>query len=92
MDEAEFLRAGERSFNLKRLLNFSCGMTRADDTLPYRFTHEPFESGNSAGFVPDLPKMLDEYYEFRGWGKDGVPSESKLKELGLVPIAETSVA
>lgn len=83
MDEAEFLRAGERSFNLKRLLNLACGMTGADDTLPYRFAHEPFKSGSAAGFVPDLPKMLSEYYEFRGWGQDGVPSESKLKELGL---------
>ncbi len=83
MDAAELLRAGERTFNLKRLLNLSCGLTRADDTLPYRFTHEPFESGASAGHLPDLPKMLDEYYEFRGWDKDGVPTTSKLSELGL---------
>jgi aldehyde:ferredoxin oxidoreductase len=89
MDAAEFLRVGERNFNLKRLLNLSCGLTGADDTLPHRFTDEPFQSGGSAGSVPDLPKMLNEYYEFRGWGKDGVPSESKLKELGLIPIAET---
>ena len=45
MDATELLRAGERTFNLKRLFNLSCGLTRADDTLPYRFTHEPFESG-----------------------------------------------
>jgi aldehyde:ferredoxin oxidoreductase len=83
MDATELLRAGERTFNLKRLLNLSCGLTRADDTLPYRFTHEPFESGASAGHLPDLPKMLDEYYEFRGWDKDGVPTTSKLSELGL---------
>jgi aldehyde:ferredoxin oxidoreductase len=91
MDEAEFLQAGERSFNLKRLLNLSCGLTGADDTLPYRFLHEPFQSGASAGFVPDLPKMLEEYYEFRGWEKDGVPSDGKLRELGLVPGAARAV-
>jgi aldehyde:ferredoxin oxidoreductase len=83
MDAAELLQAGERSFNLKRLLNLSCGVTRADDTLPRRFTHEPFAAGSSAGHLPDLPKMLDEYYEFRGWDKDGVPTPSKLSELGL---------
>jgi aldehyde:ferredoxin oxidoreductase len=83
MDAVELLRVGERSFNLKRLLNVSCGLTRADDTLPYRFTHEPFESGASAGHLPDLPLMLDEYYEFRGWDKNGVPTKSKLSELGL---------
>jgi aldehyde:ferredoxin oxidoreductase len=84
MDAEEFLQAGERSFNLKRLLNLSCGLTRADDSLPHRFTHEPFASGNSAGHVPDLPRMLDEYYEFRGWDKDGTPSESKLRQLDLL--------
>jgi aldehyde:ferredoxin oxidoreductase len=84
MDAAEFLMAGERSLNVKRLLNISCGLTRADDTLPYRLEHEQFPTGGAAGKVPDLPKMLDEYYEFRGWGSNGVPGESKLKELGLL--------
>jgi aldehyde:ferredoxin oxidoreductase len=84
MDAAEFLMAGERSLNVKRLLNISCGLTRADDTLPHRLEHEPFPTGGAAGKLPDLPKMLDEYYEFRGWGSDGVPGESKLKELGLL--------
>ena len=92
MDAEEFLRVGERNFNLKRLLNLSCGLTGADDTLPYRFTNEPFQSGGAAGSVPDLPKMLNEYYEFRGWDKDGVPGESKLKELELIPVTQTRVA
>ncbi|MGA2989724.1 MAG: aldehyde ferredoxin oxidoreductase family protein [Candidatus Korobacteraceae bacterium] len=83
MDAAELLRAGERSFNLKRLLNVSCGVTRADDTLPRRFTHEPFAAGNSAGHVPDLSSMLDEYYGYRGWDRNGVPTQSKVAELGL---------
>jgi aldehyde:ferredoxin oxidoreductase len=84
MDATEFLMAGERSLNVKRLLNISCGLTRADDSLPYRFQHEPFATGGAAGKVPDLPMMLDEYYEFRGWGNDGVPGEIKLRELGLL--------
>jgi aldehyde:ferredoxin oxidoreductase len=84
MDADEFLRAGERSLNIKRLLNISCGLTRADDILPHRLEHEPFATGGAAGKAPELPKMLDEYYEFRGWDKDGVPAESKLKELGLL--------
>ena len=92
MNAAEFLRVGERNFNLKRLLNLSCGLTGADDTLPYRFTHEPFPSGASAGSVPDLPKMLSEYYEFRGWGKDGVPTEGKLRELGLLEVVASCAA
>jgi aldehyde:ferredoxin oxidoreductase len=58
-------------------------MTRADDTLPRRFTQEPFPSGNSAGRVPDLHRMLDEYYETRGWDNNGVPTAAKLAELEI---------
>lgn len=69
---------------MKRLLNLACGVTRADDTLPRRFTHGPFEAGNSAGHVPDLPMMLDEYYATRGWDNHGVPTQNKLSRLGLI--------
>ncbi|HPC56201.1 MAG TPA: aldehyde ferredoxin oxidoreductase C-terminal domain-containing protein [Methanolinea sp.] len=27
--------------------------------------------------------LLDEYYELRGWDKNGVPTRQKLEELGL---------
>jgi aldehyde:ferredoxin oxidoreductase len=30
-----------------------------------------------------LDEMLDEYYEARGWDKNGVPTDAKLKELGI---------
>ena len=56
MDAEEFLRVGERNFNLKRLLNLSCGLTGADDTLPYRFTHEPFQSGVLPDLFPTCPR------------------------------------
>jgi len=28
-------------------------------------------------------KMLDEYYEFHGWDKNGVPTREALSKLGL---------
>jgi hypothetical protein len=34
---------------------------------------------------------LDDYYEVRGWTKEGIPTVDKLKELGLdelVPIVK----
>jgi len=31
--------------------------------------------------------MLDDYYEHRGWTKDGVPTLEKLKELDLEDLA-----
>ena len=61
----------------------SCGLTPADDILPNRLEHEPLPMG-AAGKVLNLPKMLDEYYNFRGWREEGVPGESKLKQLDLL--------
>ena len=33
--------------------------------------------------------MLDEYYELRGWTKNGIPSKEKLLELGLEGAAKS---
>ena len=79
----DLVRAGERLFNLKRLINLQFGVTRADDTLPRRFLAEPRPSGTAAGVLPDLGKMLPLYYELRGWDAEGRPTRERLKELGL---------
>jgi aldehyde:ferredoxin oxidoreductase len=31
----------------------------------------------------ELDRMLEEYYSFRGWDADGVPTEATLERLGL---------
>jgi aldehyde:ferredoxin oxidoreductase len=31
--------------------------------------------------------MLDDYYAFRGWDDDGVPTPETLDRLGLTPFA-----
>ncbi|MHA1731538.1 MAG: aldehyde ferredoxin oxidoreductase family protein [Promethearchaeota archaeon] len=77
---------GERIWNLERLFNIREGLGRADDTLPRRFLEEPLEEGPSAGHVVDLETMLDEYYETRGWSRDGVPTKALLEKLGLEPL------
>jgi aldehyde:ferredoxin oxidoreductase len=33
--------------------------------------------------VAGVPEMLPEYYEIRGWDKEGVPTADKRKSLGL---------
>ncbi len=76
-------KIGERIWNLERLYNLREGFTRADDTLPSRLLREPIPTGPSAGHVVHLEPMLDEYYAFRGWDKEGVPTREKLEELGL---------
>ncbi len=80
----EFAQAGERIFNLKRMYNVRLGITRADDVLPKRILTEPRPEGGSAGFLPPLAGMLDEYYAARGWDSNGIPRPEKLAELGLV--------
>ena len=77
------MRVGERTWNMERLYNLREGFTKADDTLPDRMLNDPVEEGPSAGYTVHLEPMLKEYYAFRGWDAQGVPSPAKLKELGL---------
>lgn len=88
-DVKEFLKIGERIWNLEKLFNLKAGFTRKDDTLPERLFKEPIKSGPSKGEIVDrseFEKMLDEYYELRGWDKDSVPTKSKLEELGIADL------
>jgi len=81
----EWMKLGERVFNLCRMFNVREGMSRKDDTLPARVS-ESLPRGLTKGSVitkEDLNRMLDEYYELRSWTKDGIPTEAKLKDLGL---------
>jgi len=81
IDTGEFLKIGERIFNLKRLYNIRCGISRKDDTLPPRIlTHK---RGGGTNVLPFLNLMLNEYYQYRGWDEFGVPTKEKLEELGL---------
>jgi len=72
------MKIGERLYNLKRLYNVRCGISRKDDTLPSRIlTHKRGPN------LPHLGRMLHDYYSFRNWNEIGIPSREKLKELGL---------
>ncbi|MCB8962461.1 MAG: aldehyde ferredoxin oxidoreductase family protein [Ardenticatenales bacterium] len=79
----DLMMVGERVWTLERLYNLREGFTKADDTLPDRLLNEPVAEGPSEGFTANLAPMLEEYYAFRGWDKNGVPKPKKLKELSL---------
>jgi aldehyde:ferredoxin oxidoreductase len=83
MSLEELMKAGERIWNLEKIFNLKAGITGKDDRLPDRITKEPMPSGPAKGKVSELGKMLPEYYELRGWDKEGVPTKAKLKDLGL---------
>ena len=74
---------GERIWNLERLYNLREGFIRKDDTLPKRMMEEPLKDGPAKGRVVNLVPQLEEYYRYRGWDSEGVPSKAKLKQLGL---------
>lgn len=80
---SDFMRAGERIWNIERQWNLQVGMTAWDDTLPKRLLDDPIPSGPAKGEVNQLHKMLPEYYQLRGWDVDGVPTKEKLAELEL---------
>ena len=77
----EILLKGERIWNLEKRFNIEAGVEK--DTLPPRLLREKLPSGPAKGKVAELQVMLDEYYELRGWNKEGEPTEEKLKELSL---------
>ena len=79
----DFMKTGERIFNLKRMYNVRLGISRKDDTLPLRFQTLRQVGKGIKPNLPPLGQMLSEYYEYRGWSEDGIPTPEKLKELGL---------
>jgi len=78
----ELLKIGERIFNLKRFFNTKCGITRKDDTIPPRLRFA-LERGITKNKVLTIDNMLEEYYKFRGWDENGIPTINKLKELNI---------
>lgn len=90
----ELMKAGERISNIAKLINVREGFTRNEDKVPETWLR-PMESpegkielmdyyGTQSLTKSDIEKMLDEYYDERGWNlKKGIPAKQKLQELGL---------
>ena len=78
---------GEKVYNLERCFNIREGFSRKDDTLPRRMYTEPLQGGMRDGELYRKPDVIiDEYYEARGWDKNGIPTKATLKRLGLEEI------
>jgi len=80
MDEEGLKRVYRRNRNLIRAVNVRRGLRRADEKPPQDHWKKRF---------PELEeKLLDAYYKFKGWNKDGIPTKEALHELGLDYISE----
>ncbi|MBU3092329.1 aldehyde ferredoxin oxidoreductase family protein [Clostridium sp. CF011] len=77
------LDSGDRIWNIERQFNLQAGIDATQDTLPKRLLEEPIPEGPSKGNVHRLSELLPSYYNERGWNEKGIPTEEKLKELGL---------
>jgi len=80
MDEARLMDTTKRSRTLLRAFNMRRGLKRQDEKPPEDHWKKRF---------PELEeKLLDEYYRFKGWNKDGVPTKAFLHELGMDYVGE----
>lgn len=81
-------KVGERIWNLTRLYwaRENEGFGREWDQPAPRFYSEPPKTGVTAGQITkqeDVQKLLDMYYEQRGWSSSGLPTPATLERLGL---------
>lgn len=79
----DLMRAGERAWNLKRLINLRLGLRREQEKLPKALL-EPYTEGGAAGYIIPFDEMLQAYYQARGWDlHSGAPTPETLRRLGL---------
>jgi len=82
----KLMEIGERIYNLERVILVREGISRKDDMLPERIMNEKLPEGPARGhaLTKEMYEIeLNEYYEIRGWSKDGIPTQDKLKALSL---------
>ncbi|MFQ5433878.1 MAG: aldehyde ferredoxin oxidoreductase family protein [Anaerolineae bacterium] len=77
-------QVGRNVLDTERLINADFGLTRADDTLPKRYFDDPLPDRKTKGHHVDrtqFQQMLDEYYDERGWDRDGRVSPDRQAAL-----------
>ena len=83
LDSDKLWKIAARNRNLIRALNVRRGLRRVDEAPPadhWKIRDPEMEQ-----------KMLDAYYEFKGWNNDGIPTKETLHELGLDYVSEDFV-
>jgi aldehyde:ferredoxin oxidoreductase len=85
LTEKDMQVLADRVASLVRVYNLREGATRADDTLaPRSFQVETTGPASGKALTREsLDMMLDEYYDLRGWDREGVPKPETLEALGL---------
>ncbi len=72
----ELLACSSHVYDLTRAINVKLGVSRSDDYPPARTFEDPVPSGPTKGSVvsrEEYEKILDVYYDKRGWSAEGEP-------------------
>ncbi len=86
----EYLKAGERVFNLRKAFNLREGVTLEDSRLhPRAAGAEPVKKGPIKGVTLDMESLTRGFCELAGWDySSGGPTKEKLRELGIADLAK----
>lgn len=79
-DEEKLWNTASRIRNLVRAINIRRGLRRKDEKPPDDHWKKRFPEYEQ--------KLLDEYYKYKGWDKEGIPTKETLDKLGLNYIAD----
>jgi len=80
IDEAGLWEITRRNRTLVRAINVRRGLRRKDERPPEDHWKKRF---------PELEaKLLDEYYKFKGWNNQGIPTKEFLHDLALDYVSE----
>jgi aldehyde:ferredoxin oxidoreductase len=81
VDGYELMLVAERLVQIEKAFNAILGISRKDDAHQGRLRPNSVDNLNHPG-------MLDEYYKYRGFSKEGLPTNQRLREVGLEKIAQ----
>ena len=82
MTFGQYIRCGERGYNLEREVNRRFGVDANKDALPKRLVKTLQDPKNPDSKVP-LEKLKKVYYHARGWDSNGLPTKKLLKKLKI---------
>ncbi len=83
IDEERLWETATRVRNLVRANNIRRGLRRKDEKPPEDHWKKRFPEYEA--------KLMDEYYKYRGWNKEGIPTKDTLLKLGLDYVYEDFV-
>lgn len=94
MTWAEMLSISEKVWHLTRSISAReiQGFGRRWDYPPERFMSEPIPDGPNQGHCisrEEVDILLDEYYDIRGWDRNGIPKAETLRKFGLKDVADS---